>query len=76
MFTDQGGLPVAGEVATVPTPPGTVAIYDMKGAAIPLGASFQASPYPVYLIQDLTLAGSELSGSGAGGGGGLPNTSR
>ncbi|MGB2939586.1 MAG: hypothetical protein WBD38_04720, partial [Candidatus Dormiibacterota bacterium] len=76
MFTDQGGLPVAGELATVPTPPGTVAIYDMKGAALPLGATFQASPYPVYLVQDLALAGSGLSGAGVGGGGGLPNTSR
>ena len=66
--------PPADARAEVATPPGTTAIDDMRGAAVPVGASFEASPYPVYLVQDLVAP----PGSGSTGepSGGLPNTSR
>ena len=65
--------PPADARAQVATPPATSAIDDMRGAAIPVGASFEASPYPVYLVQDVVGP----SGSGPGQApSGLPNTSR
>jgi len=70
MFTDQGPvLPVADQRATVPTPAGSTALYDMLGRPLPLGATFQASPYPVFLVQGAAVAPSPAVG-------GLPNTSR
>jgi len=78
MYTDQGALPVATQQVSVRTPPGTIAIYDMKGSAQPLGATFTASPYPVYLVQELAeqlpAPGSARDVPGALAP--LPNTSR
>ena len=78
MYTDQGALPVASQELSVRTPPGTVAIYDMKGAARPLGTTFTASPYPVYLVQDLAALPSApvRVGDVPGAVSPLPNTSR
>jgi hypothetical protein len=54
MFTDQGLLPSADQRVNLPTPRGTTAILDMTGHALRVGATFQASPYPVYLIEQRT----------------------
>ena len=51
MFTDQGSLSqTADQRVTVKTPPGTTAILDMTGHGLPVARTFEASPYPVYLI--------------------------
>jgi hypothetical protein len=73
MYSDQGALPVADQRQQVPTPPGTVAIYDMVGKSLAVGATFEASPYPVYLVQ---AAGPGTPGGNpnAGPDGGLPGT--
>jgi hypothetical protein len=61
MYTDQGSLPPANQVATVPIPAGTTAIYDMLGNSLkPLGTTFTATPYPVYVVQDLTVVIPEI----------------
>jgi hypothetical protein len=52
MFSDQGLLPPADQRFTVQTPKGTTALLDMTGHRLTVGRTFQASPYPVYLIQD------------------------
>jgi hypothetical protein len=52
MFSDQGALPAAQQQATVTTPPDTTEIVDMTGQPLPVGPTFQASPYPVYVIQN------------------------
>lgn len=50
MFSDQGPGAPAEQTASVATPAGTTEILDMTGHRLPLGRSFDASPYPVYLI--------------------------
>jgi hypothetical protein len=67
--SDTGALPTADERAQVATPRGVTAIYDMAGRSLPVRATFEASPYPVYLVAD-TVAVS------AGGPDQLPNTAR
>jgi hypothetical protein len=51
MYSDQGQLPAADQRVRVKTPGGTTALYDMSGNPIPVTDSFEASPYPVYLVQ-------------------------
>jgi hypothetical protein len=50
MTSDQGPLPPAEQTASIRTPPGTTAIIDMTGQPLPVSRTFEASPYPVYLI--------------------------
>jgi hypothetical protein len=50
MFSDQGLLPAAQQRVTVRTPPGTIEIVDMTGRRLPVGRTFAASAYPVYLV--------------------------
>lgn len=74
MYTDQGPLlPVADQRQQVATPPATTAIYDMVGRSLPVGATFEASPYPVYLVQDQSSMTATPTGEGIPMGG-LPGT--
>lgn len=50
MFSDQGLAAPADQRIAVPTPKGTSQIIDMTGHRLPVRASFEASPYPVYLV--------------------------
>jgi hypothetical protein len=50
MFSDQGPGAPADQRALIATPRGTTQILDMTGRRLPVGRTFQASPYPVYLI--------------------------
>jgi len=51
MYSDQGALPAADGRATVKTPRDTEALIDMSGHRLPVGPTFEASPYPLYVIQ-------------------------
>ena len=66
--SDTGPLPTADQRATVHTPGGVTQAYDMLGSALPLGPTFEASPYPVYLVQPAPVV------PPGGGAGSLPNT--
>jgi hypothetical protein len=51
--SDQGPLlPVADQRVQVRTPSAVTAIYDMRGTSLPVSRTFEASPYPVYLVED------------------------
>jgi hypothetical protein len=51
MASDQGPQPTADQRARVRTPPGTTALYDMTGRSLSLRATFEASPYPVFVVR-------------------------
>ena len=69
--SDTGALPSADARAQVALPPGVVAVYDMGGTRLPLAPTFEASPYPVYLVVPAPNPPASV-GPAAG----LPNTSR
>ncbi|MDQ6915934.1 MAG: hypothetical protein M3155_09020, partial [Actinomycetota bacterium] len=56
MYSDQGPLPAADQRVTVRTPSGTTSLVDMTGHPLPLKPTFEASPYPVYLVHDRAAA--------------------
>jgi hypothetical protein len=51
MASDQGPQPGADQRVTVKTPAGTTAMIDMTGHSLRVRPTFQASPYPVYVIK-------------------------
>ncbi|MFN2465740.1 MAG: hypothetical protein ABR598_05675 [Candidatus Dormibacteria bacterium] len=72
MSSDTGPAPPANHRVQVATPPGTTAIYDMAGTPLAVGPTFEASPYPVYLLGPAGAAPGTPSPRPDN----LPNTSR
>ncbi|GAC1319621.1 MAG: hypothetical protein NVSMB25_10710 [Thermoleophilaceae bacterium] len=60
--SDQGPQPPADQRAMIRTPAGTTQIVDMRGRSLGRTQSFEASPYPVYLIADDRTASSRPHG--------------
>jgi hypothetical protein len=58
MSSDQGPVAPADQRASIITPRGTTQILDMTGHRLPVRRTFEASPYPVYLVR-VGRAGSE-----------------
>jgi hypothetical protein len=69
LASDTGALPTADQRARLQVPEGVMQVFDMSGMQLPMGTTFEASPYPVYLVAP--AAASPPGGSP----GGLPNTS-
>jgi hypothetical protein len=70
LASDTGALPSADHRVQVRTPVGVTSIVAMDGREVPAGATFEASPYPVYLVVPAPVGiATPLPG-------GLPNTSR
>jgi len=71
LTSDTGQLPTADQRARLPLPAGVTRVVDMTGNALPVGATFEVSPYPVYLVEPAAQNPGRLDPRAI-----LPNTSR
>jgi hypothetical protein len=65
MSSDQGSEGPAQQSVSVATPRGTSEILDMLGRRLPVRRSFDASPYPVYLVVTAHRVTAHRRGSGS-----------